>query len=263
MAATSGQPIISVEHVSKSFGSLQVLKDISLDIMPGETLTVLGKSGVGKSVLLKLIVGLLRPESGEIYFEGHPLSKMTDAELHSMRTQVGFLFQGGALFDSMTIGENLNFLLATHTKMTLPEREERITRALTLVGLVEKLDEMPASLSGGQRKRAGLARSIVLQPKLILYDEPTTGLDPITASSMAELILNLQRQLNVTSIVVTHDLPTAFTVSDRTIVLDGGAKIFDGQVEDLQLANHSHLNEFLEAAVLDRSRRERIIHRAI
>lgn len=261
--ATQGNVIVSVEHVSKSFGPLDVLRDVSMQFHEGETVTVLGKSGVGKSVLLKLIARLLVPETGEIYFQGQPLSNMKDADLHEMRKQIGFLFQGGALFDSMTVGENLNLLLATHTKMTLPEREARIVRALELVGLSEKLDEMPASLSGGQRKRAGLARSIVLQPKLILYDEPTTGLDPITASSIAELILSLQTQLKVASIVVTHDLPTAYTVSDRTIVLDAGKKIFDGPIEDLRHTETSHLNEFLEAAVLDRSRRERIIHRSI
>ncbi len=252
--------LISVENVSKSFGTLNVLNDISLEIHEGETLTVLGKSGSGKSVMLKLIVGLLDPDKGKICFGNIDLSSMSVKDLHAMRKQVGFLFQGGALFDSMSVGENLNFVLTAHTDISLQEREARIVKALDLVGLKEKLDEMPSSLSGGQRKRAGLARSIVLQPKLILYDEPTTGLDPITAASIAELILSLQNQLGVASVVVTHDLPTAYTISDRTIVLDGGKKIFDGPVEGLRTANHSHLNEFLEAAELDRSRREKIIH---
>ncbi len=142
-------PIISVDHVSKSFGELRVIRDVSMDVHRGETVAVLGKSGVGKSVLLKLMVRLIEPDSGQIYFEGKPLSAMTDDQLHEMRKQIGFLFQGGALFDSMTVGENLNLLLATHTDMTLAQREERVTRSLELVGLVEKLDEMPASLSGG------------------------------------------------------------------------------------------------------------------
>ncbi len=252
--------LISVENISKSFGKLNVLNDISLEIHEGETLTVLGKSGSGKSVMLKLIVGLLEPDKGIISFDGVDLSLMSVKDLHAMRKQIGFLFQGGALFDSMSVGENLNFVLTAHTDMSLVDREARVVKALDLVGLKEKLDEMPSSLSGGQRKRAGLARSIVLQPKLILYDEPTTGLDPITAASIAELILSLQNQLGVASVVVTHDLPTAYTISDRTIVLDGGKKIYDGPVEGLRTANQSHLNEFLEAAELDRSRREKIIH---
>jgi len=253
-------PLLKVDHVSKSFGDLHVLKEVSLTLAKGETLAVLGKSGVGKSVLLKLIVGLLEPDNGDIYYEGKSISKMDDDELHAMRKQIGFLFQGGALFDSMTVGENLNLVLEKHSDLSLADREKRITRSLELVGLGEKLDVMPSSLSGGQRKRAGLARSIVLQPKLILYDEPTTGLDPITAGSIAELILNLQRQLNVASIVVTHDLPTTYTVSDRTIVLEGGQVIFDAPIDKLRTDGHTHLVEFLEAAELNTERREKIIH---
>ncbi|HYM20606.1 MAG TPA: ATP-binding cassette domain-containing protein [Candidatus Kapabacteria bacterium] len=257
---TRGNIIVSVEKVSKSFGALEVLRDVSLTVREGETLAVLGKSGVGKSVLLKVIVGLLQCDSGEVYFEGKPISVMTDKELFGMRKQIGFLFQGGALFDSMTVGENLNLVLSRHTTLSLQEREARITKALGLVGLGEKIDEMPAMLSGGQRKRAGLARSIVLQPKLILYDEPTTGLDPITASSIAELILDLQQELRVASIVVTHDLPTTYTVSDRVMVLQAGKAIFDGPIEDIKTSNQEHLIEFLRSANLDRTRRDQILH---
>ena len=256
----TNEPLIKVDKVSKSFGDLHVLKDVSITLNAGETLAVLGKSGVGKSVLLKLIVGLLEPDSGEIYYEGKPMSKMSEDDLHSMRKQIGFLFQGGALFDSMTVGENLNLVLSKHSTLTLEEREKRISRSLELVGLGDKIDVMPASLSGGQRKRAGLARSVVLQPKLILYDEPTTGLDPITAGSIAELILSLQRQLGVASIVVTHDLPTTYTVSDRTVVLEGGKVIFNAPIEQLRNDSHEHLKEFLEAAELNTERREKIIH---
>jgi phospholipid/cholesterol/gamma-HCH transport system ATP-binding protein len=256
---SSGKAIISVENVSKSFGENAVLKGVSLNIAEGETLTVLGKSGVGKSVLLKLIIGLMEPDEGSIYYQGKNISELSRRELDNMRENIGFLFQGGALFDSMTVGENLNIILQKHTDLPLAEREKRIKRALELVGLSDKLDEMPAQLSGGQRKRAGLARSIVLAPRLILYDEPTTGLDPITAASIAELILNLQKELHVASIVVTHDLPTAYTISDRAIVLESGKKIFDSKVEDLKTAEHDHLSEFLESAQLDRSRREKIL----
>jgi phospholipid/cholesterol/gamma-HCH transport system ATP-binding protein len=251
--------LIDVRNVSKSFGTNHVLDDISISVSEGETLTVLGKSGVGKSVLLKIIVGLMLPDIGEVWYEGRSITKAKAKELNLIRENMGFLFQGGALFDSMTVGENLNMVLYKHTDLSLPEREKRIRHSLDLVGLENKLDEMPSSLSGGQRKRAGLARSIVLRPKLILYDEPTTGLDPITAGSIAELILSLQTELKVASIVVTHDLPTAFTISDRAIMLDRGKKIYDGDVQGLADAHHDHLDEFLQAAKLDRSRRDDII----
>jgi len=259
---TKVKKLIEVENVSKSFGKNKVLQDISLTLSEGETLTVLGKSGVGKSVLLKVIVGLMPMDSGIVKYEGRSIAETTEKELNDIRKNIGFLFQGGALFDSMTVGENLNMVLHKHTDFPLEEREALIIRALELVGLSDKIDEMPSALSGGQKKRAGLARSIVLKPKLILYDEPTTGLDPITASSIAEMILSLQTELKVAAIVVTHDLPTAFTVSDRTVVLESGKKIYDGPVEGLSNTHHDHLDEFLNAARLDRSRREEIIKNA-
>lgn len=252
-------PLLSVENVYKSFGEKAVLKDVSLTVDEGETVTVLGKSGVGKSVLLKLIVGLMPFESGVIRYKGRSIQEMAERDLNTIRSEMGFLFQGGALFDSMTVGENMNFVLEKHSDLNFDERVERIVRALTLVGLDDKIDEMPASLSGGQRKRAGLARSIVLLPKLILYDEPTTGLDPITSASIADLILSLQVDLHVASIVVTHDLPAAFTLSDKVIVLESGGKIYDGPIEELQATHHDHLDEFLSSATLDRSRREGIL----
>lgn len=251
--------LLSVEHISKSFGTQSVLDDVSLTVSEGETVTVLGKSGVGKSVLLKLIVGLLELDSGVIAFEGKDISKITEKEMNEILSEIGFLFQGGALFDSMTVGENLNMVLQKHTEQPFEEREAGILRTLTLVGLEDKIDEMPSSLSGGQRKRAGLARAIILKPRLILYDEPTTGLDPITAASIAGLILSLQKKLGVASIIVTHDLPTAYTVSDKVIVLDAGGKIYDGPIEGLASTTHDHLNEFLESAHLDRTRREKVM----
>ncbi len=240
-------PILQVKNVSKSFGDLHVLKNISFDLYPGETLAVLGKSGTGKSVLLKVLVRLLIPDTGEVYFENKHIGGISEHELNELRKHIGFLFQSAALFDSMTIGENLNIILAKHTKMSLEERVARITESLTMVGLAEKIDEMPAQLSGGQKKRAGLARSIVLRPKLMLFDEPTTGLDPITAAQIADLIESLQQNLKIASIIVTHDLPTAFHVSDRMILLQEGAKVYDGPA-DLKEMEQTHLQDFVEAA---------------
>lgn len=248
-------PLLAVRNVSKSFGDLHVLKNISFELYGGETLAVLGKSGTGKSVLLKVLVGLLEPDQGEVIFHDKQIGAISERELNELRKEVGFLFQSAALFDSMTIGENLNIILAKHTKMSLDERVARITEVLTMVSLAEKIDEMPAQLSGGQRKRAGLARSIVLHPKLMLFDEPTTGLDPITAAQIADLILSLQQNLKMASIVVTHDLPTAFHVSDRMILLQEGKKVYDGPA-DIKQMEHTHLQDFVEAAKIGHGRIE-------
>lgn len=242
-----GYPLLEVRNASKSFGDLHVLKDISFTLHEGESLAVLGKSGTGKSVLLKLLVRLLYPDQGEVFFHGTSIGAISEKQLNEFRKEIGFLFQSGALFDSMTIGENLNLILAKHTKLTLEERVARITESLTMVGLEEKIDEMPSMLSGGQRKRAGLARSIVLRPKLMLFDEPTTGLDPITSAQIAELILSLQTNLKTASILVTHDLPTAFRVCDRMILLQEGKKVYDGPA-DMEKMSATHLQDFVEAA---------------
>jgi phospholipid/cholesterol/gamma-HCH transport system ATP-binding protein len=241
------EALLQVRNVSKSFGDLHVLKDISFELHAGETLAVLGKSGSGKSVLLKILVHLLEPDTGEVFFHGENIAQVNERELNELRKEVGFLFQSAALFDSMTVGENLNIILAKHTKLSLNERVARITESLVMVGLEDKIDDMPAQLSGGQKKRAGLARSIVLRPKMMLFDEPTTGLDPITAAQIAELILSLQTNLKIASIVVTHDLPTAFRVCDRMILLQDGRKSYDGPA-DLKKMEQTHLQDFIEAA---------------
>jgi phospholipid/cholesterol/gamma-HCH transport system ATP-binding protein len=250
MIMAKQEPLITVRNVSKSFGDLHVLNNISFELYEGESLAVLGKSGTGKSVLLKLLVGLLEPDQGAVIFHGKEIATITEHELNALRKEIGFLFQSAALFDSMTIGENLNILLSKHTKYSLEERVAQITEALTMVGLADKIDEMPAQLSGGQKKRAGLARSIILRPKLMLFDEPTTGLDPITAAQIAELILSLQTNLKTASILVTHDLPTAFRVCDRMILLQEGKKVYDGPA-DLKKMGDTHLQDFVEAAKLD------------
>ncbi len=252
--------LLRVEHLAVAFDH-PVLADVSLEVHHGETLAVLGKSGTGKSVLLKLIVGLLHPDAGKIYYRNKDVTRLKESELMALRSDVGFVFQGAALFDSMTVGQNLDLYLVRHTELTLPEREQKIIETLEMVGLKESLDKMPSELSGGMKKRAGLARSIVIEPELMLYDEPTTGLDPLTAAAIAEQIVTLQQNLGISSIVVTHDLPTAFTVADRAVVLNEGQVVFDGPLEGLTTSTDPFLHEYLGASRLDRSRRDTIMQR--
>ncbi len=250
--------LLRVEHVSVAFDH-PVLRDVSIHVAHGETLAILGKSGTGKSVLLKLIVGLLDPDKGKIFYKDKDVTNLKEEALMELRTQIGFLFQGSALFDSMTVGQNLDFFLSKHTELEPDAREKKIVEALDMVQLGRAIDKLPSELSGGMRKRAGLARSIVLEPELILYDEPTTGLDPLTASSIAELILEMQSRLGIASIVVTHDLPTAFTVADRAVVLNEGYAVFEGRLEDLHDSSDEFLREYVGASHLDRARREKLL----
>jgi phospholipid/cholesterol/gamma-HCH transport system ATP-binding protein len=251
-------PLLRVENVSIAFDH-PVLRGVSLEINRGETLAVMGKSGTGKSVLLKLIVGLLRPDAGKIFYRDEDVTILNEAGLMTLRSQMGFVFQGSALFDSMTVGQNLDLFLVKHTDMNAEDREKKILETLDIVGLKDVIDKMPSELSGGMKKRAGLARSIVTEPELMLYDEPTTGLDPLTASSIAEEILTLQQTLGIASIVVTHDLPTAFTVADRAVVLNEGYVIFSGTLEDFVASSDPFLHEYLGASKLDRDRHDKII----
>lgn len=244
--ATSKTPIIRLVDVRKSFGRVQVLRSISLDFPTGKTTVVLGPSGCGKSVMLKHIVGLLRPDWGEVWFENTRVDTLSESRLGPIRRQVGFLFQQGALFDSMSVGENVAFPLLEHTKLEPKQRLERVKQVLNMVGLVESIDKMPVDLSGGQRKRVALARAIVLEPKVILYDEPTTGLDPIRSDVINELILKLQRELRVTSIVVTHDMVSAFKVADLTVMLHEGKVQFRGTPQELRQSDDSIVQRFLK-----------------
>ncbi len=237
--------LIRLVGVSKSFGNLQVLDDLSLDFATGKTTVVLGPSGTGKSVLLKHIVGLLRPDRGAVYFRDLRVDQMRESELVDVRKRVGFLFQMGALFDSMTVGENVMFPLKQHTKLSRPEFEDRCCRVLSLVGLDGIQKQMPASLSGGQRKRVALARAIVLEPEVVLYDEPTTGLDPIRADVINELINALQRQLGITSVVVTHDMASAKRVADRMVMLHNGRVIADAEPEEFLESSNELVQRFV------------------
>jgi phospholipid/cholesterol/gamma-HCH transport system ATP-binding protein len=242
--------IIEASNVSKAFGSRKVLDNVSCRVEEGENLVLFGRSGTGKSVLLKCIVGLLYPDSGEILFEGKSLLNISLKELNEQRKKIGFLFQSAALYDSMTVRENLEFPLVRNFNFTAAEREKKIKTALENVSLSNAIDVMPAELSGGMKKRIGLARTIISEPKLILYDEPTTGLDPITTKEISYLINDLQKDLKISSIIVTHDLMCANIVANKAIVLDEGKIIFEGGLDELTKRDDKFLKDFFSTEVL-------------
>jgi phospholipid/cholesterol/gamma-HCH transport system ATP-binding protein len=239
---------ISIRDLHKAFGPKRVLRGLSLDVCPGETLVILGGSGSGKSVLLKHINGLLRPDAGHIVVDGHDITALSEEALLAVRRRVGILFQGGALFDSMTVGDNVAFGLRTQTTLPPAEVAARVRATLEMVDLPGTERLLPAELSGGMRKRAALARAIVLEPAALLYDEPTTGLDPVLAQRIDALIRRLQERLHLTSVVVTHDLHSAFTVGDRFAFLDDGRIRFVGTRAALEGADDPRVAEFLRAA---------------
>ena len=243
--------LIEFRHVSKRFGRLVVLDRIDLSIDEGESLVVIGASGSGKSVMLKHMVGLLKPDSGEVWFDGERIDDLPERRLAKVREQFGFLFQMGALFDSMTVAENVAFPLVEHTRKSPPEISRLVDERLGLIGLPDVRKKMPAQLSGGQRKRVALARAIALNPRVILYDEPTTGLDPIRSDVINELILKLQRELKVTSVVVTHDMHSAFKVGDRIVMLHEGKLIFDGTPEQVQHSDNPVIHRFVAGEASD------------
>ncbi|HLO42163.1 MAG TPA: ABC transporter ATP-binding protein [Phycisphaerales bacterium] len=243
--APGAGPLIRLVDVHKAFGPQPVLDGMNLDIYPGQTTVVLGPSGTGKSVMLKHIVGLLRPDSGEVLFDGQRVDQLSERQLKPVRLQIGLLFQMGALFDSMTVEENLEFPMIEHTDWPEDLRRSRAADALDMVDLAGVQDKLPSQLSGGQKKRVALARAIVLQPRVVLYDEPTTGLDPIRSDGINELIIKLKKKMNVTSIVVTHDLVSAKKVADRVVMLLGGKVIADGTYTQLERSGDRHVQHFL------------------
>ena len=237
--------VVEILNLSKHFEELVVLDNISLGVNLGENLVVFGKSGTGKSVFLKCIIGLMAPDGGKIYINRQNISELSIKELNNIRKNIGFLFQGSALYDSMTVRENLSFPLMRHfPEMTTDQINEKIKIALDNVSLEEAIDKMPSELSGGMKKRIGLARSIITDPALMLYDEPTTGLDPITSKEISVLILNLQKKLNMTSIVVTHDLICAEIIADRAIFLRDSKIAFEGEIKELTSSNDPFLKNF-------------------
>lgn len=236
--------LVEIKNLSKRFGDLQVLDKVSINIKEGENAVVFGRSGTGKSVLLKCMIGLLEADEGEIIIDGKKILELKPNELNDVRKEIGFLFQGSALYDSMSVRENLEFPLIRNFNFSPKEREEKVKDVLDKVSLSESIDKMPAELSGGMKKRIGLARTIITEPKLILYDEPTTGLDPITVKEISNLILSLQKEIQTTSIIVTHDLICAQIISDRSIVLNEGKIIFEGSLEELTSKDDPFLKDF-------------------
>ncbi len=244
------EPFVEFHDLFKAYGPKQVLRGATLKVYRGEVLVILGGSGTGKSVTLRHMLGLEAPDSGRVIIEEEDITELPEEELYRVRKKFGMLFQSGALFDSMTVFENVAFPLREHTEMSEDEITRAVREKLELVNLPSSEHLMPVDLSGGMRKRVGLARSIVLDPKVILYDEPTTGLDPITAQTINELIVDLQAKLNVTSVVVTHDIHSAFSVGDRIAFLHQGVFEWIGTMDEARDADHAGLRDFLKASAV-------------
>ena len=236
---------IRLRGVSKSFGQQRVLDRIDLEVARGETMTVLGRSGTGKSVLLKLVIGLQRPDNGEIEIDGEEITGLPLGELNRVRKDVGFLFQHSALYDSLTVEENVAFPLRRHTAMSDQERRDRVRELLARVGMEGAAQKMPADISGGMKKRVGLARALALDPEIMLLDEPTAGLDPITAGEVNILIRELQKERQMSSVVVTHDMRSVETVADRVAMLNEGSIVIEGTLKDLEQSDDPFVAKFM------------------
>jgi phospholipid/cholesterol/gamma-HCH transport system ATP-binding protein len=233
-----------IRHLKKSFGSNHVLADINFKIEKGENLVVLGKSGSGKSVLIKCLVGLMEPDGGEVFLFGQNIAGLKDKELNILRKKVGFLFQSAALYDSMSVRENLEFPLRDLKSKPREETDALVTEALKNVGLEDAIDKVPSELSGGMRKRIGLARTLILKPEIILYDEPTTGLDPITSGEISELILEVQKKYNAASIIITHDIECARITANRMIIIKDGLVVAQGTFKEIAESKDEWIRSF-------------------
>lgn len=254
-------PLVETKQLHVKFGRHDVLRDINVRIPRGETVVVIGESGCGKTVFLKTLINLVRPTHGQVYFDGHDLAKLSDRELTRQRIRYGFVFQNAALFDSLTIGQNVAFPLKQHTRHRDPEIQQMVVARLAEVGLPESIvNKMPAELSGGMRKRAGLARALIMNPELILYDEPTTGLDPIMSDVINELMMRTRRNHPITSVIVSHDMRTARKVADRVIMLyplgrladDESQVIFDGPPSELDRTADRRVAQFVRGEAGER-----------
>ena len=245
---TTEQPLIHFRKIKKAFGTKVIYNGLEFAIGRGETVTILGPSGSGKSVMLKMLIGLLEADSGEILFDGRDVTQMSELELYEIRRRVAYLFQGAALFDSLTVGENVAYGLREQNWNTMSDEEiaRRVAQSLESVGLPGIEEMRPSDLSGGMKKRVGLARTLALQPEVLLYDEPTTGLDPINTARINNLIRGIKRALGLTSVVVTHDMGTAFSVSDRIVMIGKGRLIMQGTPEEFRRTQNPYVRDFID-----------------
>lgn len=246
MDSESNAEPIAIDNLHKKFGDHTVLNGITLHVKHGETVAILGRSGIGKSVLLKLIIGLQPSDSGSVKIDGQEITSLDLQQLNEVRKRIGFLFQQAALYDSLTVEENVAFPLSRHTNMPVGERTKRVRELLADVGMEQDLKKMPSEISGGMQKRVGLARALALDPSILLFDEPTAGLDPITAAEIGKLILELKQKHEMTAIVVTHDIRGAKTFSDRMVLIHEGNILADGPLADLQESKHPFVSQFLK-----------------
>ncbi|MGZ3884200.1 MAG: ABC transporter ATP-binding protein [Bacteroidia bacterium] len=246
MKDTEDTNVVEIAHLKKSFGSHVVLKDLSLTVKKGENLVVFGKSGSGKSVLIKCLVGLVEPDEGKVLLLSEAIAGLGAGKLNALRKKVGFLFQSAALYDSMTVRENLEFPLRDLKTKPREELDALVKEALKNVGLESAIDKMPSELSGGMRKRVGLARTLILKPEIILYDEPTTGLDPITSREISQLILDVQKKYNTASIIITHDVACAEITANRMIIIKEGAAFAEGTFKELSESNDEWVRSFFK-----------------
>ncbi len=245
MNEPSNNILFELRNIKKSFGKLIVLDDLNMTIARGKTTVVIGPSGCGKTVLLKHLIVLMRPDRGQVFFDDVRIDNLNEDKLIPMRRRCGFLFQAGALFDSETVARNIGFPLLQHTKYPQKTIDRIVAEKLGLVGMSNLENRLPSQLSGGQQKRIALARAIALSPEVILYDEPTTGLDPIRAETINDLIIKLQQELKITSIVVTHDMNSAYKIADRIVMLNQGKIVADGTPDQIRNSDNKHVKNFI------------------
>ena len=245
--AAANAPAIEIEHLKKAFGSKVVLRDFNLTIRSGENMVVMGKSGIGKTILIKCIIGLVKPDGGTLRVFGQDISKLNHHDMDELRTRIGFVFQSSALYDSMTVRQNLEFPLRRHRRKKISGNIEDVVReALRNVGLEQAIDLMPSELSGGMRKRIGIARSLILNPEIVLYDEPTTGLDPITSEEITRLILDLQTKYKTTSVIITHDTALARETANRVVFLSDGIAYRQGTFNEMMASEDPEIKHFFK-----------------